>query len=313
MRNNGNFDVKYSRIRALITVLVLILMTVMSVFSRDGADRPEENKSGESDAAYGEYMDWQEVKEIFPKYGNAVVVDLDTGLRFGVQRRGGAYHADVQPLTAGDTEIMKQVYGGKWSWKRRAVLVLAGGRQIAGSMNGMPHGGGQIRGNNFPGHFCIHFRGTKLHINGREDLAHRIMVCKAAGRLEEMMLKSTPEEAVKIFFTALDQEELGLSVRAAYFDDPAELLDFLKKARDIGRVTVHRAAPEGTGLVGVSIGLVFKNSKSSYSKKGNINTVYHPNAGWRVDYSSAAPLMAAGGEVGAGSFRIDEGEDIEVN
>lgn len=310
MNNSFNKIPAYARVRAGISVLVLALMTAISVYSWDGHGDTG-NKAGQSVAEYGEYMEWGEVAKLFPRYGNAEVVDLDTGLRFSVQRRGGTYHADVQPLTAGDTGVMKQIYGGRWSWKRRAVLVLAGGRQIAGSMNGMPHGGGHIRGNDFPGHFCIHFRGSRLHINGREDLAHGMMVFKAAGMLEEMMQKSTAGEVVKIFFTALDQGEMGIAVRSAYFHGLADVPDLFKKSGEIGSIKVRRITPADGGSQDVSVDVVFKNNSKSYSKRKAVDTVYHRGTGWRIDYSTAAPLLTAGDGDSAGIFKPDEGEDFE--
>lgn len=130
---------------------------------------------------YGEYIPWTEVSRIFPRYAVASVVDVETGLSFKVQRRAGQKHADVQPLTRDDTATMKKIYGGQWSWKRRAVLVVTGSHRIAASMNGMPHGAGAIKGNQFPGHFCIHFRDSRTHITNKIDPEHQEMVKKAAG------------------------------------------------------------------------------------------------------------------------------------
>jgi len=109
-----------------------------------------------------------------------VVTDVRTGISFKVQRRGGSKHADVQPLTAADTAKMKQLYG-QWSWGRRAILVTVNGRTMAASMNGMPHGAGAITGNNFPGHFCIHFLGSRTHGTNSLDPDHQYMVRVAAG------------------------------------------------------------------------------------------------------------------------------------
>lgn len=282
---------KYSRIRLFISFLVLAAMVAACLA---GPERPcPVENSVESPAVYGEYLEWQEVRGIFPRYGKAEVVDFETGLKCSVQRRAGSHHADVQPLTAGDTEIMKQIFGGKWSWNRRAVLVLAGGRRIAGSMNGMPHGGGSIRGNNFPGHFCIHFRGSKLHVTGREDLAHRIMVWKAAGLVDQMMAKSSPEEVLKVFFTALDQRELNIAARAAYFHSPAELIDLHRKAAGIERIGLSRLSPSAGGKVEVSLGVVFSGG-ANYQKKGTADMVFHSYCGWRVDYPSVESLLGRG-------------------
>jgi hypothetical protein len=95
---------------------------------------------------YGEFLTWDDVNRLFPKFAYAKITDVDTHLTFNVQRRGGLYHADVQPLTAGDTAAMKKIYNGKWSWKRKAVIVqLDNGKKIAGSMHGMPHGQGELK------------------------------------------------------------------------------------------------------------------------------------------------------------------------
>lgn len=101
-------------------------------------------------------LPWKEAKEHLPKFKKFTVLDVDTGKRFDVQRRAGSEHADVQPLTKEDTKTMKEIYNGKWSWKRRAIIVISDGEWIAASMHGMPHGAGALS-NNFPGHFCIHF------------------------------------------------------------------------------------------------------------------------------------------------------------
>jgi hypothetical protein len=87
----------------------------------------------------------------------------------------------VQPLTAFDTAVMREIYGGRWSWARRPVLVEVGGHRLAASMNGMPHGAGSIGGNDFPGHFCIHFLLSEVHRSGRVDPQHLLAILAAAG------------------------------------------------------------------------------------------------------------------------------------
>jgi|GEM_PF-724264 len=129
----------------------------------------------------GEYLGWfDKVQNIFEKNEVAVVTDIKTGKSFKVKRLYGRNHADVEPLTKEDTAIMKSIYG-KWSWDRRAVVVTIDGKTIAGSMNGMPHGGQQIENNDFQGHFCIHFKGSKTHKGNRTDVTHQAAVKVAAG------------------------------------------------------------------------------------------------------------------------------------
>ena len=124
-------------------------------------------------------MPWDEVNRLFPREGIAEVVDLESGLRFKVKRLFGTNHADVEPLTAADTEIMKKAVGGSWSWARRPIAVKCNGLYIAASMNGMPHGSSSIENNNFPGHFCIHFYDSRLHAGDRLDPEHQRAVMQA--------------------------------------------------------------------------------------------------------------------------------------
>lgn len=131
---------------------------------------------------YGALLVWEEVDKIFPMYATAKITDIYTGTSFNVQRREGSSHVDAQPLTADDTAIMKKIYGGRWSWERKGIIVEVQGFRIAASMHGMPHGSGKIDDNNFPGHFCIHFLGSTIHSGGM-DIQHHREILKAAGKL----------------------------------------------------------------------------------------------------------------------------------
>ena len=123
---------------------------------------------------------WTVVDKAFPRKANGTVTDINTGITFNVHRYGGTNHIDAEPITAADTAKMKAVYGGQWSWSRRAVMVNINGRVFAGSMNGMPHGGQDIANNNFDGQFCIHFLNSRTHATDRIDEAHQAAVYKAA-------------------------------------------------------------------------------------------------------------------------------------
>jgi hypothetical protein len=157
-----------------------------------------------------EMLPWEEVNKVLPKYSKFTVLDVETGKKFKVQRRAGSHHADVQPLTAKETKIMKKIYGGKWSWKRRAIIVINKDQWIAGSMHGMPHGGGALK-NNFPGHFCIHFYGSTTHRTNAMDLSHMLMIFKASGKLEEYLSKASPYETVEAYIAGLKQQDLYIS------------------------------------------------------------------------------------------------------
>ncbi|MBR0366780.1 MAG: hypothetical protein IJH86_00110 [Clostridia bacterium] len=127
-------------------------------------------------------MDWWDsnIQKLFPRGATATVTDVDTGLAWREQRRGGTNHADVQPVTAKDTAAMKEAYGGTWSWARRAIFVTIDGNNYAASMNGMPHGGGSITDNDFNGHHCIHFTNSRTHGGNRVCALHQAAIKKAA-------------------------------------------------------------------------------------------------------------------------------------
>ena len=126
-----------------------------------------------------EKLDWfNGGSKVIPKGATFKVKDIKTGKVFTVKRWSGYNHIDAEPLTSSDTKTMKAIYG-HWSWKRRAVLVKYNGHVYAASMNGMPHGTSTISDNNFDGHFCIHFTGSKTHGTGKVDKTHQECVKEA--------------------------------------------------------------------------------------------------------------------------------------
>jgi len=146
-----------------------------SLSSRGGSSANRTTQSGTN-----EKLSWNVVDPLFARKSTARVIDVDTGKSFMIHRYGGIKHADVEPLTANDTAIMKEIYGGAWSWARRAIIVETNGRRIAASMNGMPHGGHDIGNNNFGGQFCVHFLNSRTHGTNNLDPDHQAMVRKAA-------------------------------------------------------------------------------------------------------------------------------------
>ena len=153
-----------------------------------------------------EMLPWKEVNQLLPRYSKFTVLDFETGKQFKVQRRAGSQHADVQPLTPKDTLVMKKIYGGKWSWRRRAIIVINKNKRIAASMHGMPHGAGALK-NNFPGHFCIHFYGSTTHRTNAMDLSHMLMVFKASGKLDDYLENASPNEVVSAYVAGLKQRD----------------------------------------------------------------------------------------------------------
>lgn len=153
---------------------------------------------------YGYEIPWfGNAENIFSRGKHATILDVDTGLSFNIQRSYGYNHADCETLTAKDTEIMKKIYGGQWSWTRRAVIVTVDGVKIAASMAGMPHAGDddhsadtyvswrsggygygvnldKVKGNNMDGHFDVHFLGSRTHGTNIVEKQHQNAVKKAA-------------------------------------------------------------------------------------------------------------------------------------
>lgn len=190
-----------------------------------------------------EMLPWNEVNKIIPNKTKFSVIDVETGSSFQVQRRAGSNHADVQPLTRKDTKIMKKIYNGKWSWKRRAIIVLTNDEMLAASMHGMPHGAGALQ-NNFPGHFCIHFYGSTTHRLKKEDFAHKLMIFKAAGKIDEYINTAHPAELIKIFESAVNQNDKKiLQMTLSSTGNTKEINKVIKKITNI-KITIPPATLE---------------------------------------------------------------------
>jgi LysM repeat protein len=131
---------------------------------------------------HGEYLDWwSEAQYVLPIGKVATVTDFQTGRSFQIKRTTGAYHADCEPLTSKDAAIIKEVWGGTYSWKERAVIVEVDGRKIAASMASMPHDVEYIKDNNFDGHHDLHFKNSTRHKDGLVSAAHQEQIRIAAG------------------------------------------------------------------------------------------------------------------------------------
>jgi hypothetical protein len=135
----------------------------------------------ESDANYDvELLTWRAVKDLIPTSEPIVVIDVRTGLSFNMKCVSKGRHADVEPLTREDTETIKEVFGGRWSWTPRPVWVIFDGRVFAASINGTPHGGSTISGNGMNGHLCMHFQGSRTHNgNSSHERDHQSAVMEA--------------------------------------------------------------------------------------------------------------------------------------
>jgi len=117
-----------------------------------------------------ELINWSEAKSIFKTYTPAKITDVRSGAVYYVQSFSNGKHADVETLTKADTDILHKTFGYRWQWSVRPVWVTIGGRTMAASINGKPHGRGTISGNGMNGQVCIHFKGSTTH-NGNRRFA----------------------------------------------------------------------------------------------------------------------------------------------
>lgn len=249
-------------------LLILILLVCKLITNNPEGQISDLDKA----IPYGEFLSWDEVNKIFPKYASATVIDFDTGLQFEIQRRGGSHHVDVQPLTANDTANMKRIYKGQWTWQRKAVIVqLYNGQRIAASMSGMPHGQGAIKENDFDGHFCIHFRNSKTHGSKKVDLAHQMMIWKAGNVLDQQLKLLSPSDIIAVFFTAVDQHELNIAAKLIRSEGDIEpLLNSLDNIKNIKADKIRNI--EGNTF-SASIRVIFNDSTREFRKEMVINTV----------------------------------------
>ena len=302
-------DIHKHRIAIIITAVIGLVASVIFFLALDDNCK-EQPQIIEDLAQYGEFLSWAEVDELFPKYCEAKVIDLETGSHFMIQRRGGTYHADVQPLTARDTEVMKKIYNDKWSWKRRAVIVqLDNSRKIAASMNGMPHGLGNIEGNDFDGHFCIHFKDSTTHGSRKVDTAHQLMIWKSAGLLDQQLSSLKAGDTIDVFLAAVDQGEKIIAVKLL---DTGSWNTLLLLEANIDDIKTYEITPVDVNTFRTNVRLIYKGSSTSYNKSLLIKTIQR-GANWRIDSQSLTPLLKADNEIPSTS--IDAAvfeEDLET-
>ncbi len=301
---------KYRTVIAVAAVIGVLFSIFYFIWpDNNSKNQPPEVKSAVS---YGEFLSWDEVDELFPKYCEAKIIDLETGWHFMVQRRGGTWHADVQPLTARDTLVMKNIYHNKWSWKRKAVLVeLDNGRKIAASMNGMPHGLGNINGNEFDGHFCIHFKGSKTHGSRKIDTAHQLMIWKSAGQVDQQLNCLKALDTIDVFLAAVDQGEIIIAGKLLDVGGRNTLL--LLNLASIDDIKAYDISPVDDNTFQVNVRLIYKNSSASHNKNLLIGTILRDSR-WMIDSQTLTSLFEEVSETAADEMEstVFE-EDLEAD
>ncbi|NLY81109.1 MAG: LysM peptidoglycan-binding domain-containing protein [Lysinibacillus sp.] len=112
---------------------------------------------------YGTAADWFKDTQYIVKRGKTIkITDTSTGKTFNMKVMGGYNHADVEPVTANDTKIMKSLFK-EWTWNPRPVSIFVDGINIAASLSGKPHSFDTIAGNNVTGHFDLYMKNSKPH------------------------------------------------------------------------------------------------------------------------------------------------------
>ena len=152
------------------------------------------NSSSPSSASPGTYytLDWYTAKNnnLFSRIGmtrgqEGTLTDLETGRSLQVRIQSAGAHADVEPVTARDTSTLCGIYGvssaSKINYVRRpAVFQTSEGYRIVCSIYGTPHGQQDIKTNNYPGQFCLHFLNSKTSGSKKVDSDHQAAIKKAA-------------------------------------------------------------------------------------------------------------------------------------
>ena len=107
------------------------------------------------------------------------IYDIDSGVTVHIKRMGGHSHADCEPATAADTAKLKKIAGGSFSWDCIPVILHAGGKYVACSINTMPHGDQTLSNNSYDGQFCLHMVGSKTHGTDSVNEDHQNAINKA--------------------------------------------------------------------------------------------------------------------------------------
>ena len=303
-------DISRKQVALGLTIILFILALLLYryIFNNNN----ERSQHLDNETLCGEMLSWDEVNKVFPKYAKAKVIDVDTRLSFQIQRRGGSRHADVQPLTSNDTAIMKSIYSGKWSWKRKAVIIeLDSGKRIAASMNGMPHGQGAIE-NDFDGHFCIHFKDCKTHGSNKVDLAHQMMIWKSANMLDDHFQTLGPEDIIAVFFIAIDQQELNIVSKL--LNTEVNVKPLLKNLEMIESIKIDKIKNIEGNTFSVDIRMVYKDTNREFRKNISINTT-EKMPYWKIDANSIIPLFDKNTWVTLDQISNNtwEEEDLEVD
>ena len=126
------------------------------------------------------------VRNACRKYPYCTLFDPETGISWQVHMFSYGKHAEIEPLTAADTEKMYKAVGyQKWTPKPVWVIFADGTIRIA-TTHSVPHEVQHRTDNNFPGHACLHFPRTMAQVTsiGPYATKHQNAVDKAWAELQ---------------------------------------------------------------------------------------------------------------------------------
>jgi len=129
------------------------------------------------------------VRNACRKYPYCTLYDPETGISWQVHMFSYGKHAEIEPLTAADTEKMYQVCGYQdWTPKPVWVIFADGTIRIA-TTHSVPHEVQHITDNNFAGHSCLHFPRTMAQVTaiGPYATKHQKAVDQAWAALQAMV------------------------------------------------------------------------------------------------------------------------------
>lgn len=116
-------------------------------------------KTGGPSASQVKLLDWYtQVKPNIRPGQLAQVFDPATGINFNLQYYSLGAHADSEPRTLRDTQLMNASFGDA-SWNIHPVYIkMPDGTWTLAAMHNNPHLYGSINDNGFGGHLCVHFK-----------------------------------------------------------------------------------------------------------------------------------------------------------
>ena len=140
-------------------------------------------------------IDWSVADKLIPNFTKFIVQDIQTAKTWNMMRTSGKYHADVEPVTKEDYNIMKEVFPKEKDFVTvtfRPVIITIYGNQYGCALMGFPHAGSltsefgeripkrsggfgaginwdYLRDNGVTGHFCLHFRNSIKHTDKMPD------------------------------------------------------------------------------------------------------------------------------------------------